>query len=145
MYGDQVDLDNDDVLWLFFHISADYMSTSRNFKATDGVKMFLGWVLQLLNLDHGVRQRSEWCFPDQMDAVRGKKPVSTQLRMEPRLEKARKFLQGEFVTYQCPHQNKCVAVQLHCVTLMIQGDGPMLEELMFSMGSGLSFSSLNSL
>jgi hypothetical protein len=134
MYGDQVDLDNDDVLWLFFHISADYMSTSRNFKATDGVQMFLGWVLQLLNLDHGVRQRSEWCFPDQMDAVRGKKPVSTQLRMEPRLEKARKFLQGEFVTYQCPHQNKCVAVQLHCVTLMIQGDGPMLEELMSSMG-----------
>jgi hypothetical protein len=27
-----------------------------------------------------VRQRSEWCFPDQMDAVRGKKPVSTQLK-----------------------------------------------------------------
>jgi hypothetical protein len=41
-----------------------------------------------------------------------------------RLEKARKFLQGEFVTYQCPHKNKRVAVNPHCVTPMIQGDGP---------------------
>ena len=83
-------------------------------------------------------------LPEPAYPVRGKKiappqaptsvPISTQLRMEPRLEKARKFLQGEFVAYQCPHKNKRVAVNLHCVALMIQGDGPMLEELMFAMG-----------
>jgi hypothetical protein len=79
------------------------MSTASNYKSTIGEQSFLAFVVQVLNLPHGVRQRRDWAFPDQVDAIRGKQAINTQLRMEPRLHQANQFLAGNVIQYMCPH------------------------------------------
>ena len=85
-------------------VVCDYMSTASNCRSAVGHKSFLAFVVQVLNLDDGVRQRADWTFFDQVDGVRGKKPICSQQRMEPRLLMAGKSLEGKDVVYNCPRK-----------------------------------------
>jgi hypothetical protein len=127
-FGQMIDWESPTKMYLFAIILADYMASAHNVRGAKGEKSFLAFVMQILNWVHGVRQRTGWAFPIQVNAM-GKKPVNTSKRMHWQLRIANEFQTGRSLTYMCPHSKEKKTMHVFLCFLFYQADGPMLAEL----------------
>jgi hypothetical protein len=65
-FGESIDWESTDKMYLFAIILADYMAAVHNVRGEKGEKSFLAFVIQILNWTDGIRQRSGWQFPIQV-------------------------------------------------------------------------------